>query len=83
MTATPDRLYELLPAIYRLRDAEQNYPLRDMLRVVTEQVEAVEADIDQLYDNWFIETAADWAVPYIAELVGYTPVNAAGDPTTS
>lgn len=87
MTATPDRspdrLYELLPAIYRLRDAEQAYPLRDMLRVVTEQVEAVEADIDQLYDNWFIETAADWAVPYIAELVGYTPVNAAGDPTTS
>jgi len=79
----PDRLYELLPATIRLRDAGQGYPLRDMLRVVTEQVEGVEADIDQLYDNWFIETAADWAVPYIAELVGYTAVNAAGDPTTS
>lgn len=83
MNRSPDRLYDLLPATYRLRDADQGYPLRDMLRVVTEQVEGVEADIDQLYDNWFIETAADWAVPYIAELVGYTAVNAAGDPTTS
>lgn len=82
-SSAPDRLYDLLPAIYRLRDADRGYPLRDLLRVVEEQVAGVEADIDQLYDNWFIETAADWAVPYIAELVGYTAVNAAGDPTTS
>ncbi|MCW8084267.1 hypothetical protein [Sabulicella glaciei] len=83
MSASPDRLYELLPDIYRLRDADRGYPLREMLRVVAEQLEGIEADIDQLYDNWFVETAADWAVPYIAELVGYTAVNAAGDPTTS
>src|SRR3981189_3254602 len=83
MNNTPDRLYELLPAIYRLRDADRGYPLRDLLRVVAEQVNAVEDDITQLYDNWFIETAQDWVVPYIAELVGYTPVNAAGDPKAS
>lgn len=82
MNNSPDRLYELLPAIYRLRDADRGYPLRDLLRVVAEQVNAVEDDITQLYDNWFVETAQDWVVPYIADLVGYTPVNAAGDPST-
>ena len=78
-----DRLYELLPAIYRLRDAERGYALRDLLRVIAEQVNVVEDDITQLYDNWFIETAEDWVVPYIADLVGYTAVNAAGDPKAS
>ena len=74
MTNTPDRLYDLLPAVYRLRDADLGYPLRDFLRVVAEQVNAVEDDITQLYDNWFIETAQDWVVPYIGSLIGYTPV---------
>src|SRR5438477_3215390 len=69
MNNTLDRLYELLPAIYRLRDADRGYPLRDLLRVVAEQVNVVEDDIHQLYDNWFIETAQDWVVPYIADLV--------------
>ena len=35
----PDRLYELLPVVYRLRDAEQGYPLQALLRVIAEQVE--------------------------------------------
>jgi hypothetical protein len=75
-----DRLYQLLPAIYRMRDAEQKYPLRALLRVITEQVNIVEDDIAQLYDNWFIETAEDWAVPYVADLIGYRPVLDAGQP---
>jgi hypothetical protein len=83
MTDPRDRLYDLLPAIYRIRDEERGFPLRDLLRVVAEQVIAIEDDIEQRYDDWFIETAADWAVPYIAELVGYTPVAAAGDPSAS
>ncbi|WP_263381648.1 hypothetical protein [Granulicella arctica] len=73
-----DRLYKLLPSIYRIRDAEQNYPLQALLRVIAEQVNVVEDDILQLYDNWFIETAQPWAVPYIADLIGYTPVSTAG-----
>ncbi len=73
-----DRLYQLLPAIYRMRDAEQNYPLQALLRVIAEQVNVVEDDIAQLYENWFIETAEDWAVPYIADLIGYRPVPDAG-----
>ncbi|MGH9429928.1 MAG: hypothetical protein ACRD3T_00130 [Terriglobia bacterium] len=72
MNADPDRLYELVPAIYRLRDAEQGYPLRGLLRVISEQVNLVEADIARLYENWFIETCQDCVVPYIGELIGYT-----------
>jgi hypothetical protein len=75
-----DRLYELLPAIYRIRDAEQRYPLQALLRVIAEQVNVVEDDIGQLYENWFIETAEEWAVPYVADLIGYNPVLEAGLP---
>lgn len=74
MSNSPDRLYELLPAVYRIRDAELGYPLRDLLRVIAEQVDIVETDITQLYDNWFIETCQDWIVPYIGDLIGYQSV---------
>jgi hypothetical protein len=74
-----DRLYELMPDIHRMRDADQRYPLRALLRVIAEQVNLAEDDISQLYDNWFIETAEDWAVPYIADLLGYRPVLGIGD----
>jgi hypothetical protein len=73
-----DRLYALLPEVHRLRDVDQGYPLKALLRVIAEQVNVVEDDIAQLYDNQFIETADDWAVPYIGELVGYEPVAEAG-----
>jgi hypothetical protein len=78
---TLDRLYRLLPVVYRQRDAELGGPLRELLQVITEQVNVVEADILQLYENWFIETCQDWTVPYISELIGYTPVHEAGEPS--
>lgn len=77
-----DRLYELLPPIYRIRDTEQGEPLKALLRVIAEQVNLVEDDIRQLYENWFIETCEDWVVPYIGELIGYEPVHEAGEPST-
>ncbi|MGO1501961.1 MAG: hypothetical protein ACTHWH_11845 [Marinobacter sp.] len=77
-----DRLYELLPVVYRMRDAEQGEPLRALLRVITEQANLVEDDIAQLYENWFIETCDDWVVPYLGDLVGYEPVHEAGEPSS-
>jgi hypothetical protein len=74
MSANPDRLYQLMPVVYRLRDAERGYPLRGLLQVISEQVSLVDADIAQLYENWFIETCEDWVVPYIGALIGYTPI---------
>ena len=74
MSANPDRLYELLPVAHRLRDADLGYPLQALLQVISEQVNLVEADIAQLYENWFIETCQPWVVPYIGGLIGYTPL---------
>ncbi len=79
-TRNKDRLYELLPYIYRKRDYEQGEPLRALLQVIAEQVEVIEQDIQQLYENWFIETCEDWVVPYIGDLIGYQPVHNAGEP---
>ncbi|MDH3287850.1 MAG: hypothetical protein OEP48_09050 [Betaproteobacteria bacterium] len=80
MNRPPDYLYALLPVVHRARDAERGYPLRALLRVIDEQVNVVEEDIAQLYENWFIETCADWVVPYIGDLIGYRPVHEAGGP---
>ncbi|MEO8370980.1 MAG: hypothetical protein ABI806_17490 [Candidatus Solibacter sp.] len=78
-----DRLFQLLPAIYRIRDEERGFPLRAWLRVMAAQVNVVEDDIAQLYDNWFIETCQDWVVPYIGDLVGWHLVQEAGLPGDS
>jgi hypothetical protein len=75
-----DRLYDLLPVIYRQRDTELGSPLRSLLQVIAEQVNVVEDDIAQLYENWFIETCQDWVVPYIADLIGHRLVYEAGEP---
>ncbi len=72
MNSQPDRLYDLMPVVYRMRDADQGYPLRDFLRVLSAQADVLEQDITRLYDNWFIETCDDWVVPYIGDLLGYT-----------
>lgn len=75
-----DRLYRLLPAVHRSRDSDLGEPLRALLQVIAEQVNLVEDDVGQLYENWFIETCEDWVVPYIADLVGHRPVHEAGEP---
>src|SRR5439155_23062251 len=68
---TADRLYGLLPAIYRLRDIDQGEPLRALLAALAEEFAALEENIEQLYDDQFIETCADWVAPYIGDLIGY------------
>ncbi len=73
MNPSTDRLYQLLPAVHRLRDAGSGHALQGLLRIIAEQVDVVERDIDGLYENWFIETCQDWAVPYIGDLIGYLP----------
>jgi hypothetical protein len=71
MSFDAQKLYELLPAIYRARDAEQGEPLRALLAVLAEQAGVLEENIEQLYDDQFIETCSDWVVPYIGDLIGY------------
>jgi hypothetical protein len=73
---TSERLYNLLPAIYRQRDAELGEPLRALLGVIDKQYFALEDDIQGLYDNWFIETCSDWAAAYIGDLLGVRGIEA-------
>ncbi|TYO63556.1 hypothetical protein FXV83_26810 [Bradyrhizobium hipponense] len=73
-----ERLYKLLPVIYRQRDLEVGAPLQQLLGLIDEQVDLIENDIAQLYENWFIETCDDWVVPYIGDLIGYRPAAGAG-----
>jgi len=67
---TAERLWELLPSVYRIRDAEQGGALRALVEVLGEQAQIVEEDIARLYENWFIETCDEWVVPYIGDLLG-------------
>lgn len=85
MTRRDEYLYMLLPALHRMRDEVRGGPLRELLKVIDEQLQMIEEDIDRLYDNWFIETCDDWVVPYLGDLVGYRTLADAGlipDPTT-
>lgn len=63
-------LLSRLPAFVRERDRELGGPLQALLAIVAEQGAIVEADIQRLYDNWFIETCEPWVVPYIGDLLG-------------
>jgi hypothetical protein len=65
-----ERLYNLLPAIYRIRDTEQGEPLRALLGVIEEELRALEQDISGLYEDLFIETCDEWVIPYIGDLLG-------------
>jgi len=116
MSFDVEKLYSLLPAIYRIRDIEiaertqlltpaeltrlqslrgqdtrtakeqqelegleakqHNGPLRSLLSVIAEQTAVLEQNLDQLYDDLFIETCAEWVVPYIGDLVGARGITA-------
>ena len=81
MSVDVNKLYELLPVVYRIRDAElaqqaaeiagvpQDGPLKALLAVIAEQAAVLQEDLEQLYDDQFIETCAEWVVPYIGDLV--------------
>jgi len=64
------RLYARVPAYYRVLDEEQGMPLYALLATVGEQVANIRADLDALWDDFFIETCEDWVVPYLASLTG-------------
>ena len=74
------QLYNLLPALYRLRDAEfaedvGERPLYSLISVIAEQTATVQEGLEQAYDDLFIETCAPWVVPYIGDLIGARPLH--------
>jgi hypothetical protein len=71
-----DRALALLPAVHRERDARPDGEpglLTSLIEVIAGQFALVDADLDQLYADLFIETCDAWVVPYIGDLVRVIP----------
>jgi len=74
------RLFDLLPAVHRVRDADRAVeidddgnregPLEALLELVDDELDILRDDVDQLYDDWFVETCSEWLVPYVGDLLG-------------
>ena len=67
-------LFDRLPEIYRVRDAEQSPPdqLKAYLGAIESAFDAIHANIEQLYEDLFVDTSDDWVIPYLADLLGTT-----------
>ncbi len=67
-----DKLWNLLPAIYRTLDTDafdQNGPLREMVNRIGAQAAILRRSMDRMWEDQSIETCDDWVIPYIADLL--------------
>jgi hypothetical protein len=66
-----EKLWDWIPEIYRTQDGQAQNPgvLRAMIELVAAQAAIARRSIDRLWEDARIDTADDWAVPYIGELV--------------
>ncbi len=73
-----EKLWEMIPAIYRIEDANSDNPgvLRSMVEIMAKQAAVVRRSNDRLWEDQFIEWCNDWAVPYLADLVGTRLISA-------
>jgi hypothetical protein len=71
------RLWDSLPEVYRAMDSiggDAAGPLRELLNRIGVQAAVVRRSIDGLWADQFIETCADWVIPYLGALVATSPV---------
>ena len=61
-----------------LREKAARGPLKALCYVFAEQIGVFEENLGQLYDDLFIETCADWVIPYVGDLIGYQPLHPLG-----
>lgn len=71
----PIDLWKLLPSVYQIDDAARGYPLRALLNIISQQANLVQDNIGDLWDDFFIETSAEWVIPYLGDLVGNLPIH--------
>jgi hypothetical protein len=67
-----DKLWNLLPAIYRSQDTDdfdQAGPLRELVNRIGEQAAILRRSIDRMWEDQSIETCDDWVIPYIGDLL--------------
>jgi hypothetical protein len=73
-----NRLWQLLPQVYRARDSEDptlSGPLQELMTRVGAQAAVVRRSIDRLWADQSIETCDDWVIPYVGELLDTNLVN--------
>jgi hypothetical protein len=73
-----DRLWQLLPGVYRARDSDDpavTGPLQELVVRIGAQVAVVRRSIDRLWADQSIETSDDWVIPYIGDLLDTNLVN--------
>jgi hypothetical protein len=61
-----------------LHEKASRGPLKSLLSAFADEFAVMEENLDQLYDDLFVETCADWAIPYIGDLIGYEPLHGLG-----
>src|SRR3989441_8716589 len=67
-----DKLWNLLPAIYRAEDTEgfgKKGPLRELANRIGAQAAILRRSMDRMWEDQSIETCDDWVIPYIADLL--------------
>lgn len=77
------RLFALLPAHIRDRDAREGRALEALFQVLGRGSAEIDAELDRFLDALFVETAPDSALPAFAALVGAPPFAPlpSGEPT--
>ncbi|MEI7897705.1 MAG: hypothetical protein WCJ26_11770, partial [bacterium] len=75
-----EKLWEMIPGIYRQHDGDPENPgagvLRALVITLAQQAAILRRSQDRLWDDQFVESCCDWAVPYIADLLGTRLVSA-------
>jgi hypothetical protein len=73
-----EKLWEWIPGHHRDLDGRKSPPgtLRAIVEIWAREAARLRREQDRLWDNAFIETCEDWAVPYIGQLVADRPVSA-------
>ena len=62
-----------------LYEKQSRGPLKSLLSAIADEFAVMEENLDQLYDDLFVETCADWTIPYIGDLIGYEPLHGVGE----
>lgn len=73
-----EKIWALIPEYYREEDGLAAPPgvLRGFVEVLAQQAATLRRSNDSLWDDEFIDLCAEWAVPYIGELVATRMVSA-------
>jgi hypothetical protein len=73
-----EKIWALIPEYYREEDGLASPPgiLRGFVEALAQQAATLRRSNDRLWDDGFIDLCADWAVPYLSELVATRMVSA-------